>query len=301
MELITTINAECELGEGIVYDDSSDALLWTDIEGKCLHIYEIESGSYSAQTLPWRLGSFGLSERGGVVIAAFEQGIAFYDWRNDDVCWVQQVEEDLAYTRFNDGRVDRAGQFCAGTMVEDEGARDLLDGPKGALYRVGFDGQVTPLLSDLHIPNSLCWSPNGERMYHCDSPARMIMQYRYQANGTLSAADCFATTEEGCFPDGSCVDADGYVWNAQWGGSQIVRYSPDGAVDLVHKMPVSQPSCVCFAGSALDILAVTTARQSLSEQDLAQQPQAGNVFLYRTPYRGLPENRCMIAVPFPER
>ena len=91
----------------------------------------------------------------------------------------------------------------------------------------------------------------------------------------------------GCYPDGSTVDAQGYVWNAQWGGSQIVRYSPDGTTDLVLPLPVSQPTCVAFGGANLDILFITSARQSLSDPALKNQPLAGSCFIYETPFRGL--------------
>ena len=62
----------------------------------------------------------------------------------------------------------------------------------------------------------------------------------------------FAKTDPEIFPDGSTVDAQGYIWNAQWGGSRIVRYSPTGEIDLILPTPASQPSCVAFGGPELN-------------------------------------------------
>ena len=57
------------------------------------------------------------------------------------------------------------------------------------------------------------------------------------------------------------------------------------------ELPVTQPTCVCLGGPNLDLLFVSTARENLSAAELAMQPDAGNVFVFQTPYRGLPESR----------
>ena len=91
-------------------------------------------------------------------------------------------------------------------------------------------------------------------------------------------------------PDGSCVDADGCLWNAEYGGWRLVRYSPAGKVDRIIDLPVANPTC-CFGGVNLDILYVTSARQRLSAGELDAQPLAGSVLALRTGSQGLPESR----------
>jgi sugar lactone lactonase YvrE len=92
-------------------------------------------------------------------------------------------------------------------------------------------------------------------------------------------------------PDGSCVDADGCLWNAEYGRWRVVRYTPRGGVDRVVPMPVANPTCCCFGGPGLDTLYVTSARQRLAPGELARQPLAGSVFALNPGVRGLPESR----------
>jgi hypothetical protein len=101
----------------------------------------------------------------------------------------------------------------------------------------------------------------------------------------------FANVEGPGAPDGSAIDAEGYLWNAQWGGSKVVRYTPAGEIDTVLELPVAQPTCLCFGGAKLDLLFVSTAREGLDAAALRRQPQAGDVLVYRTGYLGLLERR----------
>ena len=93
------------------------------------------------------------------------------------------------------------------------------------------------------------------------------------------------------FPDGSTVDADGGLWNAQWDGACVVRYGADGAETDRLGLPTQRPTCPAFGGPALDRLFVSTARTGLSDAALAEQPSAGGVFALAPGRRGLAEHR----------
>ena len=86
------------------------------------------------------------------------------------------------------------------------------------------------------------------------------------------------------------MDAEGYLWNAEWGGSRLVRYNQNGEEDTVLATPVSQPTCMAFGGDDMNLLFVTSARIGLSDDALAAQPEAGNLFIYRTRFKGV--NEC---------
>ena len=124
-------------------------------------------------------------------------------------------------------------------------------------------------------------------MYFADSPKQTIWRYTFdRIEGSLSDGVVFATTEGDVYPDGAVTDAEGYLWNAQWGGSQIVRYAPDGCVDAIIPVPVSQPTCVAFGGPSLDMLCVTSAQQDLDAEALASQPTAGDMHIFASPIKG---------------
>jgi sugar lactone lactonase YvrE len=71
----------------------------------------------------------------------------------------------------------------------------------------------------------------------------------------------------------------------------VVRYTPDGKIDRVIELPVSNPTCCCFGGKGLDTLYISTARQRLTPEQRAREPLAGCVFAVRPGVRGLPEAR----------
>jgi len=156
------------------------------------------------------------------LVAAFESGFAFYTPEKDQLKWIARLETDNPGTRFNDGGTDRQGRFWAATMVESE----KLARYKGSLYCLNHDLTVTKTIGRLSIPNSLCWSPDGKTMYHTDTPSMQIKQYNYDiASGFFDNRTAFVTTNKACYPDGSTIDAQGYLWNAQWGSNRVVRYS----------------------------------------------------------------------------
>ncbi len=101
-------------------------------------------------------------------------------------------------------------------------------------------------------------------------------------------------TDEGLRPDGSVVDSEGCLWNAQYGSGRVVRYRPDGSLDRVVQVPASNTTCPAFGGPGLRTLFITTARQHLSEEDLQQQPHAGTVFALEVDTPGQPANRCVV-------
>ena len=70
-------------------------------------------------------------------------------------------------------------------------------------------------------------------------------------------------------------------------GARDGRYTPDGALDRVVRLPVTQPTSCAFAG---DVLVITTAWHRLSAQERARQPLAGGLFACRPGVSGLPEH-----------
>ncbi len=284
--LIETLRVKNILGEGVIWDAASAAIWWTDIDGSKLYRYRLADKQLDHWFTPERLGCFALVAESDLLVCGFASGFAYFNPQDGELQWLEKIEQDNSGTRLNDGRADRQGRFWAGSMVES-GDRDA-----GGLYCLDSQLQVSSKVSGLNISNGLCWSLDSKVMYHTDTPSQLIHRYDFDAaSGAISNPSCLVRTEPGCYPDGSTVDAEGYIWNAQWGASQVVRYSPAGEVDFILPLPVSQPTCVAFGGPQLDKLFVTSASQGFDQQALLAEPEAGNVFVFQTNISGIADPR----------
>jgi sugar lactone lactonase YvrE len=285
-ELIDTVPCANLLGEGVQWNHQDECFWWTDILAAKLYRYRISDKQLRTWDLPERLGCFTFAKNDSRILAAFASGFAWFEPDSGRVEWIAKPESDVIGNRSNDGRCDRQGRFWMGTIVEQKNSPEQ----SAALYCLDHNFAVSKHFSGLTISNALCFSPDSRKLYHADSPTHSIRVYDFDAQtGELSNPEIFAHTEIGVEPDGACVDAEGFVWNAQWGGNRVVRYAPDGSKNFVLDMPVSQATCVAFGGKNLNLLAVTSARIGLSDEAIAQQPQAGNLFIFQTDVTGLPE------------
>ena len=273
----------------MLWDSVRKRAWWTDIQERRLYRYEPLSRALERFDLPERLASFGFIEGNERIIAAFESGFAYYHPDSGTLDWISRPKHAAAKVRFNDGRVDRQGRFWAGSMVEDQGE------PVGKLYCLA-KGISKVHLGDIAISNSLCFSPDGRHMYFADSPRREILKFDLDSDtGALSNRQIFVRTARGAYPDGSTMDSDGHLWNAQWGAGCVVRYAPDGTISGRVELPVTQPTCVAFGGDAFDLLMVTSARETLDASTLEAEPQAGNFFIFETDVAGCEESRYRVA------
>jgi L-arabinonolactonase len=196
------------------------------------------------------------------------------------------VEHDLPTTRLNDGRTDRQGRFVCGGMDEGEPQEAL-----SAVYSLDGGRRVRRIIHGVRCANSICFSPDGTTMYFSDMPTGRILAYAYDTDsGTPHSprvlADCSGMPG---LPDGSTVDAEGFLWNARWGGARLVRYAPDGRMERVVPLPVTNPTCPGFGGPDLETLFVVSARFALRPEQLAAEPWAGGVFALDVGVQGLPE------------
>jgi len=284
------VDARDRLGECALWCERTATFWWTDIEGSKICRLDAD-GQQREWTLPERVGSFAFCEGStGKLLLGLASGIAVFDTEHESLSLVNPVEADQPATRINDGRCDRQGRFVFGMFNSAEQAI-------GGFYRVHPDLRVERLpLPAAAVGNSICFSPDGATLYYTDSPTRTIWSLDYHADGGIGSPREFVRLgpDEG-YADGSCIDADGGLWNAQWEGRCVVRYDATGAETARIRLPVSRPTCPAFGGPALDRLYVTTARGGLSEDRLRDEPEAGGVFALEPGWRGLPESRFVLA------
>lgn len=269
------------LGECPNWLRDENALYWIDVRGQALRRLSLRDGARRDWRLPEMIGSWAFAEDGQALVA-LETRIARINLADGSLQKVHAPHAGAPDMRFNDGRCDPAGRFWVGSM------NDRTRAPIGRLYRIDGDG-CKAVLDEVAVPNALCWSPDGARMYFSYGREQAIHVFDYDlATGTPSNRREFARVAAGV-PDGATTDAEGCLWCAIYGDAAIHRYAPDGALMDRINLPVSQPTHCVFGGPDRRTLYVTTARQKLSPEILAAQPLAGSVLSLRTIATGLAE------------
>ena len=280
------LKAEAIVGESPVWCARERVLYWVDITGQQIHRFHPASGVNDTFHLPDPVTCVALRERGGL-LATLRKDFAFFDPGTERLRVLDRVEEDKPDNRFNGGKCDRQGRFWAGTMNGKH-----WDAPSGSLYRLDADLRVTCEQTGCVCANGLDWSPDGRVLYFTESFAYGIFAYDFEAaTGQIANRRLFASVDQssGAFPDGLTVDAEGCVWSVHNAVGRVVRYTPcrqhrpRGAT--ARAAPVR---LLRSAGTSLDILYVTTARETMTADQLAEAPLSGSLFAVTPGVRGLP-------------
>jgi len=243
------LDCRAELGEGPVWDPEEHVLYWVNIKDHEIHRFDPASGEDTSWTTPADVGSLALRRSGGLVVA-LKTGFFFFDPEGVAFTAVAEPEPNLPDNRFNDGKTDRQGRFWAGSLYDPDETK-----PTGGLFRLDPDGSCGRMVDGIYASNALAFSPDSRTMYYGDSRRQIVWAWDFQAgDGAISNRRVFIELGPGKgVPDGAAVDFDGCYWLTQPPAGLVVRYDPTGRVDRVIEMPVSQPTCVAFGGTALDI------------------------------------------------
>ncbi len=271
------------LGEVPRWHPIEQALYWIDAFKPAIHRFDPANNKLESWTPPEKLGSFAPRAGGGLLIAG-RGGLAHYNPISGSLERIADPEDGGAVNILNDGRCDRHGRFWVGSMTK------TMERASGRLYRLER-AHVDAVDDGIWVANGVCFSPDDRRMYFADSHVKTIFVYDFDlAAGTIGPRRVFATMDgRPGVPDGSSVDAEGFVWNAVFDGGCLVRYAPDGRIVSTVSLPVSRPTACTFGGPDLATLYVTTARFRLSPDKLAAEAQAGSLLAVDVGVKGLPE------------
>lgn len=211
---------------------------------------------------------------------AFADRVELWSAGSNPKAVLAEFEPENPATRLNDGRTDRQGRFVVGGMNEGTGVAD------STVIRVNSDLGVETLIRGVSCANGTCFSPDGRTMFFADTPDRKIVAYPY-GDSLGQAALVYDFAVEPGLPDGSCVDAEGGVWNAEWDGGQVIRVDGSGRVTHRIHLPVPKATCCAFGGADLSTLYITTSRLGMTGGDIAKAPLSGGLFAARPGVRGL--------------
>ncbi len=292
-ELRPTLLVDCKnlLGECVIWNPEDERVYWTDVNAQRLYSCDAGGGALSVHDLPDQLGSFAFDPAGNM-LAAFSKGLFRYQPSTGQLDRLTSFEPHLPATRLNDGRCDRAGRFVVG------GCHQGFYNPVSSVISYAGGRQARTLITDVALTNGIAFSLDGSRMYFSDSESQIYHWYDYDSqSGALGERHVLATIPKGSgFADGSAVDADDNLWNARYYGGIVQQYRPDGREGLRVQLPTDCPTCVCFGGTSLDTLFITTACKDLSPEKRDAQPSAGGLFKLKLDLRGVPEARFATAL-----
>lgn len=281
---------QCQLGEGPIWHPLRQQFFWFDIFSKKLLSRAAGKGGFSGDSLEWQFDEYasaaGWIDRDHMLIAT-ETGLYRFHLDSGEKTLVIALETDKPGNRSNDGRADPQGGFWIGTMGKQ------AEPEAGAIYRF-YRGELRLLYDRLTIPNSICFAPDGRCAYYTDNGPNMII-FRQSLN-----ADGWPEGEPEVFvdlqdeqrtPDGSVVDRQGALWNAQWGSSRVARYLVDGQFDFAIEVAATHSSCPAFGGPDMNSMLITSARAYLDEPG----DQDGVCFLVTdSSIRGVPEPAVVV-------
>jgi sugar lactone lactonase YvrE len=127
----------------------------------------------------------------------------------------------------------------------------------GEIWRISFDGEPAPVAGGVLWANGIGFSPGDRVAYGSDYARRCVLAWDLGQDGSLSSPRTFAEMPAGS-ADGLAVDVEGGVWVATGEAGKLVRFLPDGSLDRELDVPAPFVSSLCFGGSDMRDLYVTT-------------------------------------------
>lgn len=279
---MAVLERQAQLGEGALWNHMNQTLLWIDIEGKELNVFNPKDASNQSIALDQRIGTVVPIDEQNVLVA-LKDGIYQLNTKTKEL-ERKTSPEDRPANRFNDGKCDPAGRFWVGTMSMSGVEK------QGALYCIGPDFSTEKKIDSVSISNGIVWSLDKTKMYYIDTPTRKVMEYAYNdATGEISEVRAAIHIPDSLgFPDGSTLDSEGMLWIAMWGGHCVTRWNPqNGALLQKIDIPALNVTSCAFGGENLDILYVTTAFLGMDEEQTKRYPLAGQLFAFRPGIKGI--------------
>ncbi len=288
------VEAHNLVGEGPLWHPESECVFWTDINGFKIWRYSPATGETAAWSFSEPVCSLSLTTDPERLLVALGSAVIIWRPETDERRPFARPEPNIPANRMNDGATDPSGYFWVGSMANNVGqnGEDVhAGGFTGSLFRVAPDGSVTVWDDGFGITNTLEWSPDRKTFYCGCSVKNVIYAYDFdEATHSIRNRRVFFEGAERGLPDGSAMDADGWLWNCRFFGKCILGVSPAGVIERVIEMPVSNITNCVFGGKDLKTLYVTTASMNSSGE-----PLAGSLFAVEMETGGLVGSRFLVS------
>ncbi len=277
------LDKKADLGEGSIWHPEEKVLYWVDINKPSVYRYDPATGREREYPATAKCSTLAPCRQGGLLVAQqngihhLETGTGMFKRLTDPL-----TDPDI---RYNDGKCDPGGRFWVGTI-------DMHGRPeRAALYRFDQDGSLHEMLRPVTNSNGIVWTADKRTMYYIDTPTHHVFAFDYDnATGNISNRRIAVTVpNEMGSPDGMTIDASGSLWVALWGGGAVTCWDPVKG-KLLQKITVPAPniSSCAFGGEKFDTLYITSAREHMTPQQIAEHPQSGSLFAVKPGVIGVP-------------
>ncbi len=283
-EAVLEYEIQAKLGEGAIWNYSSNELYWIDIEGKKLHIYNPTEKQNRTIEMPCRIGTVVPSEEKNKAVVALEDGIYIVDTKTSEIKLLSDVESEINENRFNDGKCDPNGNLWVGSLHLAQTK------PNANLYKIDASGKSEKMLDSITISNGIVWTKDSKTMYYIDTPKGTIRAFDFDPNTSSISNERVAVTvsKEDGFPDGMAIDENDMLWVGLWNGNAVAQYNPTtGKLIKKIKVPAHNVTACAFGGKDLNELYITTASVDMDEEEKKQYPLAGSIFKIKLNEKGV--------------
>jgi sugar lactone lactonase YvrE len=265
----------CFLGEGVMWHNARQSFFWVDIEGKTIYECRWSDKKVTTKNLSSRVSLILETEDVNKLLLGVQGGLMFLDLDTGQSKWLCEIDKEIKDNRTNDGGYDPKKRIWVGTMNIN------CDRYAGALYCLDEHGSLVKKVERMSIPNGIAWTRDAKTMYHVESEDRVVNAYDYDVDNGAIVFNRVAISVPGDLgsPDGMCMDNEGMLWIAHWGGFGVYRWNPVSG-QMIDKIDVAVPnvSACSFGGLDNNVMLITTARQGMSQEDLLKYPESGDVF-----------------------
>lgn len=275
-----------KLGEGPFWDHHQQRLYWVDIEDRKVYIYDPETKINRSFDTPSRVGTVVPKNKDEAVIA-LEDGIYILNTNSGSIELLSDIEADMSYNRFNDGKCDPKGNLWVGSIHMDQSA------PKANLYKIDIKGEAIKMLDGITNSNGIVWTSDEKTMYYIDTPTGHIQAYDFDpSTSTISNGRVAVVIPDSLgFGDGMTIDEQDKLWVGLWNGNAIARFDPlTGKLLEKIEVPAHNVTSCSFGGKDLDTLYITTSSLDMNKEEIEKFPLAGSLFEVKPGVKGVVGN-----------
>lgn len=229
-----------ELLEGPIFDLEFKQLYFVSILEGLVYMYDPKTKELLSIKLDSPTSCVYLINK-KVVLVASKNGFFELNFETLEKNFKFQIEiaDNL---RFNDGIKDPKGRIIIGTMGFPE-----INKNSGTVFSY-YNGKSKPIIKHTTISNGLAFTDDHKTLYFIDTPTKKVAKYHYDLNSGNVTFDAYVIEFKGLgSPDGMCIDKNGYLWIAEWGGSCISQWNPQNGTKLKEIiLPCSNVTSCCF-------------------------------------------------------